>query len=179
MANSLQEQLLKAGLADAKQAKKAKTGKAPKKSKKQRGQDAGLSEAARAARQAMAEKAARDRELNLQHKREAEARALQAQVRQLIEQHRLARDDAELDYHFVDGNKVRKLLVSRTILDLLASGKADVVRLDGHFEVVPAAIADKIRERQPDSVIARNPSASDPAEDDPYEAYPVPDDLMW
>jgi uncharacterized protein YaiL (DUF2058 family) len=179
MANSLQEQLLKAGLANAKQAKKAKAGKAPKKSKKQRGQDAGLSEGARAARQAMAEKAARDRELNLQHKREAEARALQAQVRQLIEQHRLARDDAELDYHFVDGSKVRRLLVSRTILDQLASGKADVVRLDGHFEVVPAAIADKIRERQPDSVMARNRGGSEPTEDDPYQAYPVPDDLMW
>jgi uncharacterized protein YaiL (DUF2058 family) len=179
MGNSLQEQLLKAGLADAKQAKKAAAGKPPKKKKKRGGQGEDLSESARAAREAMAKKAARDRELNEQRKREADARALQAQVRQLIEQNRLSREDAELDYHFVDSGKVRKLQVTLAIHQQLANGKADVVRLGTGYEVVSEGIAEKMRERDPDSVIARNQAASDAAEDDAYKDYPVPDDLIW
>jgi uncharacterized protein YaiL (DUF2058 family) len=179
MGNSLQDQLLKAGLADAKQAKKAKAGKPPKK-KKKRGGGPELSESARAARQAMADKAARDRALNQQRKAEAEQHALRAQVRQLVEQNRLNREDGELGYHFQDGSKLRKLYVTPAILDQLARGRADVVCLDdGQYEVVPAAVADKIRARDPDCVMPRNTASSEPAEDDPYKDFQVPDDLMW
>ena len=57
----------------------------------------------------------------------------------------------------------------------------DIIRaVDADMVMHPSAIiADKIRERQPDSVMARNRGGSEPTEDDPYQAYPVPDDLMW
>jgi uncharacterized protein YaiL (DUF2058 family) len=179
MGNSLQDQLLKAGLADAKQAKKSKAGKPPKKKKKRSGGPE-LSDSARAARQAMAEKAARDRELNQQRKAEAEQNALRAQVRQLIEQNRLDRDGGDLGYHFQDGTKLRKLYVTPAILDQLAKGRADVVRLDdGQYEVVPAEVAEKIRARDSGCVMPRNTATTEPDEDDPYKDFQVPDDLMW
>lgn len=177
MGNSLQDQLLKAGLATAKQAKKSKVGKPPKKKKK--GQAPELSESARAAQQAQAEKATRDRALNEQRKREAEQKALQAQVQQLIEQNRLPRDDAELGYHFQDGSKVRKLFVTQAVLDMLGKGRADIVRSGDSYEVVPAEVADRIRSRCEDCVIERNAAPEQPAEDDPYKDFQVPDDLMW
>lgn len=179
MGNSLQDQLLKAGLIDAKQAKKAKAGKPPpKKKKKQRG-EAELSDSARAAQQAQAAKLARDRELEAKRKAEAERKALGAQVRQLIEQHRLDREGAEIDYHFTDQAKVRRLLVTAAIQSGLVKGRMDIVRLGDRYEVVPAEVAEKIRQRDPDAVMPRN-AAEQPADpDDPYADYQVPDDLMW
>jgi uncharacterized protein YaiL (DUF2058 family) len=179
MGNSLQEQMLKAGLIDAKQAKKAKAGKPPPKKKKKDKQGAQLSDSARAAQQAQAQTAARDRELNQQRKADAEARALHAQVGQLIERHRLARDGAELNYHFTDHNKVARLLVTPAIQAQLVKGTLDIVRFDGRYDVVPADVADKIRDREPDCVMPRNASDAPGDADDPYAAYQVPDDLMW
>jgi len=179
MGNSLQDQMLKAGLIDAKQAKKAKTGKPPPKQKKKARQGAQLSDSARAAQQAQAQKVARDRELNQQRKAEAEARALHAQVGQLIAQHHLARDEAELNYHFTDANKVAKLLVTPAIQAQLVKGRLDIVKFDGRYDVVPADVADKIRARDAGCVMARNASDAPGDADDPYAAYQVPDDLMW
>lgn len=181
MGNSLQDQMLKAGLIDAKQAKKSKAGKAPPKKKKKDKLNPPLSDSARAAQQAQAEKAARDRELNQQRKQEAETKALGAQVGQLIERHRLARDEAEIDYHFNDDNKVAKLLVTPAMRAQLIKGALVIVKFNGRYDVVAADVADKIRARDASYIMARN--ASDPADstdiNDPYAAYQVPDDLMW
>ena len=106
MGNSLQDQLLKAGLADEKQAKKARAAKVPKKRGKKSERAPALSESARSARQSMAEKAEKDRALNEQRKAEAERKAKLAQVRQLVERNRLTRDEAGIAYNFIDGDKV-------------------------------------------------------------------------
>jgi hypothetical protein len=47
------------------------------------------------------------------------------------------------------------------------------------IELVPRTIAEKIAERDPSIVVTVNRSATAIAEDDPYAAYQVPDDLMW
>ncbi|MGA7801015.1 MAG: DUF2058 domain-containing protein [Gammaproteobacteria bacterium] len=179
MANSLQDQLIKAGLADAKQARKANAGKGPAKGRKKGRQGPALSESAQAARQAMADKANRDRELNQKRKEAAERKAVTAQIRQLIEQNRLPRDDAEEGYHFADGAKIRKLLVTPAIRDQLSEGRLDIVKLDGRYEVVSPAVAEKIRARDARCVMARPAPETEPEEQDPYADYRVPDDLMW
>lgn len=179
MGNSLQDQLLRAGLIDAKQAKKAKAGKPPPKKKKKGKGGPELSDSARAAQQAQAAKIARDRELEAQRKAAAERKALAAQVRQMIEQHRVDRQGAELDYHFTDHNKVRRLPVTPAIQAALTRGRMDIVRLGDGYEVVPAEVAEKLRARDPDCVMPRNAGDTTPAADDPYAAYQVPDDLMW
>ena len=178
MGNSLQDQLLKAGLANEKQAKKAKAAQVPKKRGK-KGQAPVLNETTRAAQQAMAEKAERDKALNEKRKAEAERKALAAQVRQLIEHNRLPRDEGEIGYNFVDGGKVRKVFVTADMRARLGNGRLDIVRLDGRYEVVTADIAEKIRARNATFVVAHPTSEPEPAEDDPYKDFKVPDDLMW
>ena len=182
MAGSLQDQLLKAGVANKKQAKKAQQEKRAAQGKKgaQKGQPAAESnEAALAAQRAQAEKAERDRQLNLERKAEAERKAIAAQIRQLIDQNRVAREDAEEPYHFTDAGKLRSLRVTSVQRDQLARGRLEIVRDGDRYELVPAEVADKIRARDASCVIARNRDESKPDQDDPYAAYQVPDDLMW
>lgn len=180
MGNSLQDQLLKAGLASEAQAKKADARKVPKKRGKKKGRkEPALSESALQARQAMADKAERDRVLNQQRRAEADEKAVAAQVRQLIEQNRLPRDEGDIAYHFVHEGKVRRLYVTADIHARLVSGSVAVVRLDSQFEVVPAGPAEKIRIRDPDRVVDPQAAESSTDECDPYRDYQVPDDLMW
>lgn len=180
MGNSLQDQLLKAGLASEAQAKKAEARKVPKKRGKKKGRkEPALSESAQLARQAMADKAQKDRALNQQRRAEADAKALAAQVRQLIEQNRLTREEGDVAYHFVFEGKVRRVYVTAEIQSRLVGGSAAIVRLGSSFEVVPGSIAEKIKSRDPGCVVDQQATESSSDESDPYKDYKVPDDLMW
>lgn len=178
MGNSLQDQLLKAGLVDAKQARKAKAGQGKRRKGRTRGETV-TGAAAAAAERARAEKTARDRALNAERMAAAERAARTAQVRQLVEQSRVPRDDADQPYHFVDGGKVRTLQVTDALRRQLAAGGLEIVRLDGRYHLVPAAVAEKIAARDADCVVRRPEPDLQPAPDDPYADYPVPDDLTW
>ena len=92
MGNSLQEQLLKAGLVNEHKLKEARSDK--RRTVKQTGKPgSGPDDAARlAAERARAEKAARDRELNRQRQEEAARRARENELRQLIHTHRVVRE---------------------------------------------------------------------------------------
>jgi len=177
MGSSLQEQLLKAGLIDEQQLRKAKAGKPPAKRKKKGGPPRAPSESAQAARQSAAEKTARDRALSEQQKAKAERKVLRAQIRQLIEQHRVPRDDAELAYHFVEGARVRKLHVTEAMREQLARNRLAIVRLDGRYDLVPPEVAERIRARDPACVVERQ--VVEGTTDDGYADHPVPDELMW
>ncbi len=179
MGDSLQDQLIKAGLADAKQVSKARAGKKHRNNRKKGRQEASPSEEAVAARKALARKAARDRELNQARAAKAERKAKRAEIRQLIEQHRLLRDDAEVGYYFEENRKIRKLFVTSSMHEQLVSGSLGIVKLDGRYDVVPSHVAERIRERDSACIVPRKEVQSQPAEDDPYADYRVPDDLMW
>ena len=102
---SLQEQLLKAGLADEKKAREVRNEKRKQRKQQPKGATT-VNEAGERARKARQEKAERDRQLNLERKKEAEKKAIQAQIRQLIETNRLDRSRGETSYQFVDGKKI-------------------------------------------------------------------------
>jgi uncharacterized protein YaiL (DUF2058 family) len=138
-----------------------------------------VDEAALAARQSAAEKAARDRELNRRQKEEAERRAVQAQVRQLIELNRLPRDDGEVGYNFQDGTAIKKIFVSQEVHDKLARGLLAIARLDDQYQVIPSVVAEKIVLRDESCIVSNAVSQLEEGEDDPYADYKVPDDLMW
>lgn len=179
MGNSLQDQLIRAGLADERQARKAKSTK-PHQKKKKGQRNAQPSESARAAQKAQAEKAARDRELNEKRRANAERKALVAQIRQIIDENRLERgEDAQIGYYFQDRDKVRKIFVTEAMQGQLSDGRLEIVKLGGRYDLVPPAVADKIRERDPAFVVQRQVSEQESADDDPYKDYKVPDDLMW
>jgi len=176
---SLQDQLLKAGLADEKKAKAIRSEK--RKQRKQQPKGAvQVNEAEIRARQAREEKAEKDRQLNLQRQKEAEKKAIQAQIRQLVETNRLDRSRGETSYQFVDGKKIKKILVDDTMVDQLSRGRLAVVRLNENYDVVPEKVARKIMERDEGAVVVlHDRKQDDQGDDDPYAGYEIPDDLMW
>ncbi|MDQ2695375.1 MAG: DUF2058 domain-containing protein [Pseudomonadota bacterium] len=180
MTNSLRDQLLKQGLIDQKQLRQANSARHQERKRGQQGKDASADDAKARARQAQAEKAERDRALNRQHQEQARRKAIAAEIAQLIQTNRLPRGDGGSAFNFVDGKKVRRLYVSDEVRGRLGSGQLAIVALDGRYEVVPAAAAEKIRQRDPGCVLVLNQRpAADAAGPDPYAGYQVPDDLMW
>jgi uncharacterized protein YaiL (DUF2058 family) len=176
---SLQDQLLKAGLADEKKAKAIKNEKRKKRKQQPKGA-VDVSETEIRARQAREEKAERDRQLNLERQKEANRKAIQAQIRQLIQTNRLDRAGGETAYQFVHDKKIKKLFVTDTMADQLARGRLAIVLLNDGYEVVAEGVARKIMERDEAAVVALHERQEDDAgDDDPYAGYEIPDDLMW
>jgi uncharacterized protein YaiL (DUF2058 family) len=179
MALSLRDQLLKAGLVNEKQAKQVSKDKQKQKRLEHKGQVEKDDSQKLAALQAMAEKAARDQELNRQQQEKIEQKARTAQVKQLIEHSRLPKLTTEDYYNFVDDKKVKRLSVNKLMRDKLSSGSLAIVQHGGGYEVIPREAALKIQERDPRRVLLLNTQTEAPDADDPYAAYQVPDDLMW
>ena len=177
---SLQEQLLKSGLASDSKAKQVKSEKR-KQSKQQRNNGVEIvDEVKLSAEQVRQQQAERDRELNRLRKEAEEQKALAAQIKQIAELNRIAKDDNGLAYQFNDGNKVKSVYVAEKVREALINGRAGIVRFDSSYEIVPAEIARKIQERDATCVVVLNQPTQDmPAADDPYAAYQIPDDLIW
>ena len=109
MANLLQDQLLKAGLAKPEQLKKA--------TKEQRQAQRGNAPntAAEQARLAQQKKIESDRIRNQEQQAQRERKAQAAEIRQLIEAQKLDRSGGESAFQFVDGGKIRKIHVQALI----------------------------------------------------------------
>ncbi len=177
MADSLQDQLRKAGLVNEKKLKKAKRQQhAVEMERKAQG---GANTAQQDAQRARAAKAERDRALNAERDAAALTKAITAQVKQLIENSRQGRDGATVSFNFVDDKRVTKILVSPTHQNHLAAGRLAIVRYGAGYELVPRLIAEKIRQRDGAAVLFCNDAPAAPAADDPYAKYQIPDDLEW
>ena len=180
MANAFGDQFLKAGLVSKTQLNQAEKSKTKQQRRKDKQKIETRDEAAAIARQAAADKAARDLELNRLQKEERDRKAIQAQIRQLIDLNRLPRDGGDIGYNFQDGVAVKKIFVTQEIHDKLCRGSLAIARTDdGRYEVIPSVVADKIRLRDNDAVIGNASGRAADAQDDPYAGYKVPDDLMW
>ncbi|MEK1906278.1 MAG: DUF2058 domain-containing protein [Pseudomonas sp.] len=179
MSISLRDQLLKAGLVNEKQAKQAGKQKQKQQRLEKKGQVEVDDEQKRIALQAMAEKLARDQELNRQQQEKVAQKALAAQIKQLIETSRLPKMTSEDYYNFVDEKKVKRIAVNSMMRDKLSRGSLAIVRLGGGYEIIPREAALKIQERDAQRVLLLNTPTEAPDADDPYAAYQVPDDLMW
>tara|TARA_B110000444_G_C18702314_1_gene529561 strand:+ start:449 stop:994 length:546 start_codon:yes stop_codon:yes gene_type:complete len=181
MANSLQDQLLKAGLIDSKKVKKVKQEKRKQAKQLPKGHQQ-EDETKRAARQAQAVKSQRDRKMNLNREKENEKKAIQAQIKQLIEVNRIERKDGETAYQFVDAKKIKKLYITKELQEQLSKGRIAVVKLGDQFELVPTPVAKKIAQRDDSIVLVLHVGEVEIAgesETDPYSNYQIPDDLMW
>ncbi len=176
---SLQDQLLQSGLVDKKKAKQLKQAQRKEVRGRQKGQ-VHIDETREQARQKQLEKAERDRQLNREQQAAAERKAVRAQIVQLITMNRINREGGDVAYQFKDGTRIKKLYVTQKIQGELANGRLAIVRLDEGYELLPAAAAQKIAQRDAELVVVLNqyePNAAD--EDDPYADYQIPDDLMW
>lgn len=182
MTTSLQEQLLKAGLTDPKAVKNADKEKRKQAKVARKSKNPIVDEVKLAAQQAAAEKAAKDKVLNAQQQEAAQRKAINAQIKQLVETHRESRRGGEIDFHFTDGSKVKKLLVTGPQHKRLAAGLLMIVKQGDQYELIPGPIADKIAQRDPDRIINcrdSNEPALTAEEQDWYKDFEIPDDLMW
>lgn len=184
---SLQDQLLKAGLIDSKKAKQVNKEKRKETNVARRSAEPVIDEVKQSAEQARQEKVERDRELNRQREAELQQKAISAQIKQLIENHRQPKgsdkkseDSKDVEYNFTDGKLIKKMRVSPLVQEQIVRGVLAVVKLGESYELIPRIVADKIIQRDEKAVIVantKNQTQSD--DDDPYKDYVIPDDLMW
>lgn len=176
---SLKDQLLKAGLVDEKKARQIEKQKRKQAKQTPKGQ-VQTNEVREQAQQTRAERAAKDKEINRQRQQAAEAKAIAAQIKQLIDTNRIDRKDGDIAYQFSDGKKIKKLYVTQLLQTQLINGVIAIVRNGDKYELVPAPIADKIKQRDESMVLVQNVAGkTEIDEDDPYADYQIPDDLMW
>ena len=184
MSMSLRDQLIQAGLGTKKQAKQATP---PPKKAPSRHQPPPISPEKLAAMKAQAAKNARDQELNRKQQEKAAAKARRAEVKQLIEQHRLPPVVSEEYFNFADGNRLSRLAVTPALREQLVKGTVVIVRYEGHYAVVPESAVARIRERDEHSIVTHESaapaapagSAASADAEDPYKDFVVPDDLVW
>lgn len=180
MGNTLLDQLKKTGLIDEKKAQKAQQEK-HRKTKQQKGKrPKQQSKNQLLAKQAQAEKVARDRKLNEQRKQAAEKKAIAAQIKQIVTKNRVEVGAGTIVFNFIDENQVHRLNVTEKQQDQLATGQLAIIKLKKSYEIVPAEAAEKVILRDPACVVVFNITASaENDQDDPYADYKVPDDLIW
>lgn len=180
MGNSLKDQLLKVGLVDANRGKTAKPDRPKNSIQNRRKASTGVDTIKIAAQQAHAKAVERDRQLNLRNKEAAEKKALAAQLKQLIETNRLPKSEGEVPYQFVHRNKIQRLFVTAAMHKQIVAGSLAIVIFGKHYEIVPSAVAEKIRARNASWVVLYNdPQQTKDPDRDAEGDHPIPDDLMW
>jgi len=179
MGNPLQDQLLKAGLVTKKQVQKSNQEKARKRKQQPKNKQA-VDQNKIKAQQAAEEKAKRDRELNKKKEEQARQKAISIEINQLIINNCIARDDScEIVYNFEHNRKVRRIHVDEDMKQKIIAGKLGIARIEGRYELVPADIAEKIRQRNEKRLVIFSDEEQIQDKDDPYAGYEIPDDLMW
>jgi uncharacterized protein YaiL (DUF2058 family) len=176
MRNPLQEQLLKAGLV-----KKSKVDQVAREQAKQRqGKAPAQDDAERVdAQRLQAERAERDRALAAERNAQARANELRAQIRQIVDAHKLPRR-GEIVYRFQAGGAIDSLLVDDAQRAQLAKGALVIVRHDDGYALIPRAAAEKVEARDAGMIVVDHARAGAGSEDDDaYKQFPVPDDLIW
>lgn len=179
MSKSLQEQLMAAGLSDKKKSKaihkeKRQTQKQAKGTKK-------VSESQLLAEQAIQEKAEKAKQHNLAIQRQKDAKALEAQIKQIVELNTIKAEKDDVSYNFVsETKKIKKLHIDQQRVDHLSAGKLAIIKLGEQYVMIPTTIAEKVKLRSDDYFIYIADNTDNIVdEDDPYADYQIPDDLMW
>lgn len=185
MANSLRDQLLKAGFTSKPKpsppgaGKSGKSGKRPGKPRRAPAADGGKASGEPDLARAYALRAKAESNERRQQKAEAEREARERKERkrklqELLKDAALNKPDAELMRHFEYGGKIRRVHVDAAQLASLNAGELVVVQLGGRYLLVGTDVADRIQAFAPDHIALRvDPSAVGEGDDG------VPDDLVW
>jgi len=179
MRNPLQEQLLKAGLVN-----KTKAAQVVREQTKQRHSKSPMAPVDEHVdtQRLQAERAERDRALAAERNAQTRASEQRAQVRQIVESHKVKRE-GEIAYRFADGEAIKSVLVNEPLRAQLASGTLVIVRHDQGYELLPRLAADKVYARDAAMIVLDHdrPDTSHAQSDDDefYKKFEVPDDLIW
>jgi hypothetical protein len=174
---SLRDQLKEAGLVTAKQVRKAEKGALRSDLRIKKGID--VDKAKEEVEAARLKKLEEDRQKNERLNELAKAKALSAQVKQLIASNS-QRQDGDVAYNFDDQAKIKKIYISEENKTQLNKGYLAIVRVGDKYDLVPEIVARKIEARSAETVLFLHDRSNDIVdEDDPYKDYPIPDDLEW
>jgi hypothetical protein len=181
MGKSLADQLLSAGLVDAKKLKQLQQEKRKQQKQHPKAHGAAQAEQKQKLEQARAQKTEQDRLLNEQRLLAERNKELKAQVRQILQLHTVPAA-GEIRFNFKDASsgKIRYLFVTETQQNLLAAGQLLICANGKRAVLVSRETADKLKDRLPETLLfdalATHNSAN--VEDD-YKDFPIPDDLVW
>ena len=75
--------------------------------------------------------------------------------------------------------EIKRIFMTTEVRKHLINGQLALVVLEGHYELVPKAVAEKIRLRDESVIVVLNEKQDTENEDDLYADYQIPDDLMW
>ncbi len=180
MSNSLQDQLLKAGMINKKKAQSAKKAKHQQKVQAKKGELTEAQLAKQRAEKAKKEKIEKDRLLNQQRNEQAKQKAIVAQIRQIIQTNRLTDTEGETAYNFTDQKIIKRIYITEALINDLSRGSLAVALMDDQYHLIPKGAAEKIRQQDESYIIVLNDQAEDADdEDDPYADFKIPDDMMW
>lgn len=180
MANALQEQLLKAGLASKQKVRDVKT-------QKRRDKKARVDDGSSALKLEIAEQkrlqAEKDKALNEQRFAEATARG---QVRGLVSEFTQFAikipSHAEIKFNYTLDNKIYSVYIDEKIQSELLKGQLGIVRYEDKSYLVPHKLAERVNLLVPQwcgYLWQQDAGKAIEVEDDPYADYAIPDDLMW
>lgn len=166
MAESLRDQLIKAGLAP-------KSTRAQTKSKnKKRGSGQAKINANKA------KQAAENARLEAE-RAAAEKKALKIKIKEVIEKNHIPDHKGDVVYNYIAGKRVRKVYVKEEIKTLLSSGDLAITRLNGGTYIIPETIGREIIEINPSWAVVFVGDTQELDEDNEYSEYKVPDDVSW
>lgn len=176
---SLQDQLLKAGLTNDTKAKQVRTEKRKQNKKQRKNKVEVVDEAKQLAQEAKANQQEKDRLLNQQRNQQAEKKQLANQIAQLIEANKCPQDEEGTAYNFTDQNKVKTIYINDEVRKKLIAGKLAIVKSSSSYEVIVIGAAEKVKQLDAQCVIVHFDNTMEESQDDEYQGYEVPDDLMW
>ena len=171
MSSSLQDQLKALGLAKDKPNKKA----SPRPRKRPAGEKESEALSLRKA-YALKEREEQRQSDQARSKKRAEdrkRREINNEIRKLVNQHRLNRQEAEIGRNFMFKGRIRKVYVTAEQLKALNSGDLGIVYLSGGYHLLPAEQVESVRKLSAQHV----PDLSVGSDED--GDHPVPDDLVW
>jgi len=176
---SLQDQLLNAGLTSKTKVKQLRAEKRKQTKKQQHNKVDIVNESKHLAEETKAKQLEKDKLLNNQRNKDAEEKQIKNQIIQLINLNKLQQDKEGVAYNFTDQNKVKTIYINEETRNKISVGKLAIVKNKLLYEVVPVEIAEKIKQRDEKIIIVLFTNETDVTETDEYQDYEIPDDLMW
>jgi uncharacterized protein YaiL (DUF2058 family) len=102
-----------------------------------------------------------------------------AKVRTLLSRERQNDPKAEVSHKFLIGNQIKGVYVTTDQHRLLSSGDLAIVYFEKRAHLIAQDVAEKIRAISPSTFIHIGVEEARKDEDDTYAGYEVPDDLIW
>lgn len=178
--SSLQDQLLNAGLVNKNKVKQVRAEKRKQSKKQQKNKIEVVDVTKQLVLEAKAKMIEKDKQLNEQRNKDAEKKQIADQIQQLINLNKLANDDEGEAYNFTDKNKVKVIYINEETRNKIIAGKLAIVKSKKSYDVVPVEVAEKIKQRDENVVkVLFTDKTEGVNEDNDYQEYQIPDDLMW